>query len=42
MRNQFYDKLSINPIIAAVKDLDKLDRAIKSPCEVIFAKGEYM
>ncbi|KEI00562.1 glycerol-3-phosphate responsive antiterminator [Clostridium botulinum] len=36
MRNQFYDKLSINPIIAAVKDLDKLDRAIKSPCEVIF------
>lgn len=36
MRNQFYDKLSLNPIIAAVKDLNKLDRAIKSPCEVIF------
>ncbi|QGU94022.1 glycerol-3-phosphate responsive antiterminator [Clostridium bovifaecis] len=36
MKNEFYDKLSINPIIAAVKDMDALDRAIKSPSEVIF------
>lgn len=36
MKNDFYDRLSINPIIAAVKDLVTLEKAIKSPCEVIF------
>ncbi|WP_097027256.1 glycerol-3-phosphate responsive antiterminator [Clostridium peptidivorans] len=36
MKNDFYDRLSINPIIAAVKDLTTLEKAIKSPCEVIF------
>lgn len=36
MNNEFYSKLSINPIIAAVKDIDKLEKAIESPCEIIF------
>lgn len=36
MRNDFYDKLSINPIIAAVRDIRRIDKAIESPCEVIF------
>ncbi|MFU0825498.1 glycerol-3-phosphate responsive antiterminator [Clostridium sp.] len=36
MKSEFYDKLSINPIIAAVKDEKALERAIKSPSEVIF------
>ncbi|MGY0374215.1 glycerol-3-phosphate responsive antiterminator [Clostridium sp. JNZ J1-5] len=36
MNNEFYSKLSINPIIAAVKDTDKLEKAIESPCEIIF------
>lgn len=36
MRNPFLDKIQINPIIAAVKDLNKLDNAIASPCEIIF------
>lgn len=36
MNNDFYSKLSINPIIAAVKDTEKLGKAIESPCEIIF------
>lgn len=36
MGNEFYDKIHINPIIAAVRDLEKLDHAIKSPCEIVF------
>lgn len=36
MENKFYNKLSINPIIAAVKDINNLELAIRSPIEVIF------
>jgi glycerol uptake operon antiterminator len=32
----FHDQTEMNPIIAAVNNLDKLDLAIKSPCKVIF------
>ncbi|WP_129596658.1 glycerol-3-phosphate responsive antiterminator [Anaerophilus nitritogenes] len=36
MKNQFYNKIGINPIIAAVNSMEKLDLAIQSPCEIIF------
>lgn len=36
MKNEFLDKMQISPIIAAVKDINKLDSAIESPCEIIF------
>ncbi len=36
MKNEFYSKLSISPVIAAVKDINHLEKAIESPCEVIF------
>lgn len=36
MKQIFNDKLKKNPIIAAVKDLDNLDAALNSDCEVIF------
>jgi len=36
MKNEFYQKLQNNPIIAAIKDCNQLDRAIKSPCDIIF------
>ena len=32
----FFEKIEANPIIAAVKDLDRLDEALDSPCENIF------
>ena len=32
----FFDKLERNPIIAAVNNLEKLDLALNSPCEIIF------
>lgn len=32
----FFDRVAENPIIAAVQDLDKLDDALNSPCEIIF------
>lgn len=32
----FFDKIDRNPIIAAVSDLDNLDIALNSPCEIIF------
>ncbi|GMQ63580.1 glycerol-3-phosphate responsive antiterminator [Vallitalea maricola] len=32
----FHSQTEMNPIIAAVNHLDKLDLAIKSPCKVIF------
>ncbi len=32
----FFDKIEQNPIIAAVSDLDNLDIALNSPCEIIF------
>ncbi len=32
----FFDRVSKNPIIAAVQSLDKLDDALDSPCEIIF------
>lgn len=36
MDTNFFKRLEINPIIAAVNDLNKLDNAINSPCENIF------
>lgn len=36
MRSTFFDRIQINPIIAAVSDLHKLDKALDSPCEIIF------
>ena len=32
----FFNRIEINPIIAAVNDLEKLDMALESPCEIIF------
>ncbi len=32
----FFEKIEINPIIAAVSDLHQLDEALNSPCENIF------
>lgn len=36
MENEFYNKIRENPIIAAVNNSEKLDKAIQSPCEIIF------
>lgn len=36
MKNIFVNKLKESPIIAAVKDIDKLDYALSSSCEIIF------
>ena len=36
MKQDFYDRLSDNPIIAAVKDIKNLELAITSPCEILF------
>lgn len=36
MGDNLYSRLSINPIIAAIKGEEKLKRALSSPCEVIF------
>ena len=35
MKN-FFDIRKINPIIAAINDLAQLDKALESPCEIIF------
>ncbi|PKM94490.1 MAG: glycerol-3-phosphate responsive antiterminator [Firmicutes bacterium HGW-Firmicutes-1] len=35
-KKDVYEILVNNPIIAAVSDREKLDKALKSPCEVIF------
>ncbi|SHE27361.1 glycerol uptake operon antiterminator [Tissierella praeacuta DSM 18095] len=32
----FFDRILRNPIIATVQDLNRLDDALKSPCEIIF------
>lgn len=34
--NPFFGKTTINPIIASINNLDKLDVALESPCEIIF------
>lgn len=34
--SQFFDRISESPIIASVKDLNNLDKALDSPCEIIF------
>lgn len=34
--NDFYERISKNPIIASVYNLDKLDNALDSKCEIIF------
>ena len=36
MNDDFFDKIHLNPIIAAVNDINKLDKAINSPSEIIF------
>lgn len=36
MYNKFINRVQNSPIIAAVNDLEKLDPAIDSPCEIIF------
>ncbi|MCY6960156.1 glycerol-3-phosphate responsive antiterminator [Clostridium brassicae] len=36
LKKAFFDRIQINPIIAAVKDISKLDKAIASPCEIVF------
>ncbi|MCF6466776.1 glycerol-3-phosphate responsive antiterminator [Clostridium sp. Cult2] len=32
----FFDRIKINPIIAAINELDQLDEALESPCEIVF------
>lgn len=34
--SNFFARIEINPIIAAIHQLDQLDEALKSPCEIIF------
>lgn len=36
MKNDFFNKTNINPIIAAVNSIDMVNSAIKSQCEIIF------
>lgn len=36
MKNEFYNRIQENPVIAAVNNLEKLENAIESPCEIIF------
>lgn len=36
MGNKFYNKIQASPIVAAVKNMEKLDLAIQSPCEIMF------
>lgn len=36
MATPFYDKIHNSPVVAAVGDMDKLDQAIESPCEIVF------
>lgn len=36
VKNEFYNRVHANPIIAAIKDSVQLESAIKSPCEIIF------
>ncbi|MBQ4267531.1 MAG: glycerol-3-phosphate responsive antiterminator, partial [Clostridia bacterium] len=36
MKEVFAEKMKKNPIIAGVKDLSKLDDALKSDCEIVF------
>lgn len=36
MKNRFKEVMSENPVIAAVKRVEKLDEAVKSNCRVIF------
>lgn len=35
-KNDFYEKLNDNPVIAAVKDEEHLEKALKSACNIIF------
>lgn len=39
MKQSFYESVQQNPIIAAVSDPEKLDRAIDSPADIIFLLG---
>lgn len=34
--NIFFDKVYQNPVIAAIRDLTNIDKALDSPCQVIF------
>ncbi|WP_343216162.1 glycerol-3-phosphate responsive antiterminator [Clostridium mobile] len=36
LEKEFFDRIQLNPIVAAVSNVKKLDEAIESPCEIIF------
>lgn len=36
MHNKLYDRLEKNPVVAAVNKIEKVELAIKSPCELVF------
>lgn len=36
MKNEFYCRVHSNPIIAAITESSQLEKALKSPCEIIF------
>ncbi|GAA0717082.1 glycerol-3-phosphate responsive antiterminator [Clostridium malenominatum] len=36
MKDEFLSKIQISPVIAAVNNIEKLEEAIESPCEIIF------
>ncbi|WP_242973054.1 glycerol-3-phosphate responsive antiterminator [Anaeromicrobium sediminis] len=35
-KNLFYDKIQENPMIAAIRNIEDVDKVIKSPCEICF------
>ncbi len=41
MATPFYDKIHNSPVIAAVGDIEKLDQAIESPCEIVFVNRKH-
>lgn len=36
MENKFHERMDNSPVIAAVKNMEMLENAVKSPCEIIF------
>ncbi|WP_343765570.1 glycerol-3-phosphate responsive antiterminator [Clostridium malenominatum] len=36
LKDEFLSKIQISPVIAAVNNIEKLEEAIESPCEIIF------
>lgn len=39
MKQDFYRRLEESPVISAAKDINMLERAVKSPCGIIFMLG---